>query len=197
LTTSHQRSVPCIEVTGIDGSGKTSVSGMLARHLGWREAKVRPFDPTVLDRDAALRRAFGREVSDSYRGSALAVALLAEAVALDRPTVFDRYVESARMWWSVKNVPGLRESALSALPQPELVVHLDVPVDVGLARRLGTSEYGNAEERRFLEGCATYLRQRAVKQPSWITIDATHSLPVVISQVHEHLQRCAYPHTSR
>ncbi|HZB32342.1 MAG TPA: hypothetical protein VE465_19440 [Streptosporangiaceae bacterium] len=176
----------CIEVTGIDGSGKTSISRMLAERLGWSATKVRPFEQATLDRDATIRSVLGRCASDAYRGSALAMALLHEAAAMSTHTVFDRYVESARMWWSVKQVPPLNESVLSALPQPLLVVFLDVPIEVGLARRRGTSEYSSAEERWFLEQCSSYLRRRAADEKTWVVIDATRDLPAVLKQALGH-----------
>jgi thymidylate kinase len=159
---------------------------MLAERLGWTATKVRPFEPATLERDAAIRSVLGPCASDAYRGNALAMALLDEAAAMSTHTVFDRYVESARMWWSVKQVPPLDESVLSRLPQPLLVIFLDVPIEVGLSRRRGTSEYNSAEERWFLEQCSSYLRRRAAGNDLWVVIDSTQDLPTVLDQAQGH-----------
>jgi thymidylate kinase len=174
--------VPCIEVVGIDGAGKSTVVGHLANTLGWRSRKVRPFTPDAVTLDLRVSGRLGTAAADSYRACLLASALLAEAADLSEPTVYDRYVESARMWWAVKNVRPLPEPVLARLPGPTAVLFLDVPVDVGQSRRLSTTERSPAEETRFLDACRAYLRGRA-RSAGWMTIDATAPLPDVLTQV--------------
>jgi thymidylate kinase len=174
----------CIEVTGIDGAGKSTVVGHLGRHLGWSTRKVRPFDAAAVERDRQVHAALGTRAADAFRGCLLAGALLHEAARLDRPVVFDRYVESARMWWAVKHVEPLPAAVVDALPPPALVLYVDVPVEVGLARRLDSTERDAAAEREFLTACRSYLRDRAAVAPGWVVVDGTAS-PAAVARAAE------------
>lgn len=175
---------PCIEVVGIDGAGKSTVVRHLAGQLRWRERKVRPFTPHAVEQDRRVSGRFGTATGDSFRGCLLAAALLSEAADLTAPTVFDRYLESARMWWAVKGVWPLSESVLQSLPAPTAVLLVDVPVSVGLDRRLLTTERSSMAETRFLEACQDHLRDRA-RSPGWTTVDAVAPLADVLAQVTE------------
>lgn len=175
---------PCVEIVGIDGAGKSTVARHLAVQLGWRERKVRPFTPEAVERDRWVSRRFGAATADSFRACLLAAALLGEAAELSAPTVFDRYVVSARMWWSVKGVWPLPEPVLLGLPAPTAVLFLDVSVPVALSRRLGTTERSSAEETRFLHACREHLRDQN-GSPGWTSVDAAARLPDVLAQVTE------------
>ena len=169
-----------VEITGIDGSGKSSVVAFLAEEFSCTGRKVRPFSERTLKAEEAIISSFGDDAADSYRGCLLATALLEESAQLGEPAVFDRYVESARMWWTVKGIHPLPPSALACLPEPDLVIFLDVPVEVGLERRLGTTERDEASERAFLTDCRSYLRNRATGRSNWRTLPATDPLPQVL-----------------
>lgn len=184
----HRTPFTCIEVTGIDGAGKSTVSQMIADDLGWRAAKVRPFDRDTVQKDVAIRKEFGKEASDSYRGCCLSKALLEAASSITTDTVFDRYIESARMWWQVKDVPPVDDDVLLRLPQPLLVIHLEIPVDVGLARRKGTSEHSSTEEISFLKRCSAYLNHCARREESWVVVDGTRPLADVVAQALRHVR---------
>lgn len=170
----------CIEVIGIDGAGKSSVVASLSHGMGWKAAKVRPFDAPAISKDRQIFEAFGMEASNGFRSCAIAGALLWEASQLTEPTVFDRYIESARMWWHVNGTSPLAPSVLAALPAPDLVIFLDIPVDVGLSRRLATTAHTREQELRFMKACAAYLSERAARSFGWARVDATRPLPEVL-----------------
>lgn len=171
---------PFIEVTGIDGAGKSTLVSHLATVWNLKPRKVRPFtEQAVLD-DGRVAGQLGQRAAESFRACLLAAELLRTAATLDEPTVFDRYVESARMWWTVKHVQPLPEQVLRVIPPPDLVVFVEVPVEIGIARRVGTSERSLEAEREFLTQCRDYLRERAARSASWITIDGTAPLADVL-----------------
>lgn len=175
---------PCIEVVGIDGAGKSTVVRHLAGRLRWRERKVRPFTPDAVGQDRRVSGRFGTSTGDSFRGCLLAAALLREAADLTAPTVYDRYLESARMWWAVKGVRPLSEPVLRSLPAPTAVLLVDVPISVGLSRRSQTTERSSTAEMQFLEACQGHLRDRAGSS-GWTTVDAVAPLSDVLAQVTE------------
>jgi thymidylate kinase len=173
---------PVIEVTGIDGAGKSSVVEYLSSQFGLSARKVRPFTQHALAHERNISVVLGPEAASAYRGTLLATALLNELADCAEPAVFDRYVESARMWWSVKKLQPLPAAVLVRLPEPDLVILLDIPVEVGLSRRLTTTEPDAESERNFMAACRDYLRNRASTHPNWVTVTATNSLEQVLQR---------------
>lgn len=171
---------PVIEVTGIDGAGKSTVVEYLSNRFGLCARKVRPFTQDALAHEKKISVLLGPETASAYRGALLATALLNELSDCAEPAIFDRYVESARMWWSVKKLQPLPASVLAGLPEPDLVILLDIPVEVGLSRRSSTTEPNIQSERDFMVACRDYLQNRASSQPNWITVTATNPLEQVL-----------------
>lgn len=164
-----------VEVTGIDGAGKTTLVTSLGKLFGLTIRKVRPFTPKVLAAESRIRSTLGREAAEAYRSVALGAALLEEASAIPDYAIFDRYVESARQWWVARRQAGLPERVLAALPQPDLILFLSVSPEVGLSRRLSTSEHSMKEEEQFLKRAAEYLEQRSTTSSKWIYINGEAS----------------------
>lgn len=173
------RPAPCIEVTGIDGAGKSTIVASISAGIGWRAKKVRPFDSAAVSQDRRIYAALGESASYDYRSCALGAALLREASDLTEPAVFDRYKESALMWWHVNATRPLGEGVLASLPPPCLVIYLETPVEVGLERRLTTTEHTDDHEQKFMLACAEYLSQRARVGANWVSVDATRPLAEV------------------
>lgn len=171
---------PVIEVTGIDGAGKSTVVEYLCKRFGLTARKVRPFTQDALTHERKISVLLGPETASAYRGTLLATSLLNELSDCAEPAIFDRYVESARMWWTVKKLQPLPVSVLAGLPEPDLVILLDIPVEVGLSRRLSTTEPDIQSERDFMAACRDYLRNRASNRPNWVTVTGTHPLEQVL-----------------
>ncbi|HWL37528.1 MAG TPA: hypothetical protein VNQ77_15190 [Frankiaceae bacterium] len=169
-----------VEVTGIDGAGKSTVVAELARALGWSARKVQPFSPEVMARVDAARTAFGERGADVARSLALGSELLRHADAGVPPAVYDRYVESAKMWWHVKDLYPLPDDVVARLPAPSLVLLLDVDPETALARRLTTTEVSSEAETTFIEACTRYLRAAAVAH-DWVVVDAARPLDEVVT----------------
>lgn len=160
-----------VEVVGIDGAGKSTLVRALAAHTGAEARKTDAFPGDTHALAAAVGARLGTQAEAAFRGLAIARALLTEATSIttDR-AVYDRFVEGARMYFAVKRVQPLDEDLLAALPQPEVVLLIDVPISLGLARRARPAERGAAAERTYLQACGEYLRGRAARQ-GWVVID--------------------------
>lgn len=180
-----------VEVTGIDGAGKSTLVSSLGKTFGLTVRKVRPFTPEVLAAESQIRASLGRDAAEAYRSAALGAALLEEASSIPDYAVFDRYIESARMWWIVRGQVGPPDRVLETLPQPDLILFLSVPTEVGLSRRLSTSEHSGKEEKQFLKGAAEYLEQRSTTSAKWIRIDGEASESEVFRTASSVLQATA------
>lgn len=174
-------SVPLVEITGIDGAGKSTVAAALAARFGWEPRKVQPFSPEVMAQVEASRASLGERGADVARSLALSGALLRHAELPHVPTVYDRYIESARMWWAVKSQPPIPQDVIAQMRAPTLVILLEVDPAVGMARRLGSTEVSRESECHFINACSAYLRQEADAN-GWVVLDAAKALDVVIAE---------------
>jgi dTMP kinase len=180
-----------VEILGLDGAGKTTVTRRLAASLGGRARKVTAYDPDFEQAAAMVRSRLGYQAEWALRGCAVASALLREAAhAGDGLDIFDRYVEAARMFFSVQEVHPVADSVLTDLPQPDLVVLLDVDVSTAMARRKQSTFGENAEEAAYLRKCASYLRSAAAAR-GWQVIDASEGLDGVLARARAAVQDAA------
>jgi len=193
---------------GPDGAGKSAQATLLAEHLSERGYTV------TLTREPGGTR-LGEQVrgilldpSDVARGpvtdallfNAARSQLVTEVIrpALERGDVVvcDRYATSTMAYQGYGS--GVDRAVLAAIQawvtgglQPDLVVVIDVPVELGLARR----DAGRAEElTRFEDGerhdmafhervRAGYHEMAAADPEHWVVVDGSGSLPAVAAEV--------------
>jgi thymidylate kinase len=173
-----------IEIAGVDGAGKTTLTKMLANHLGFEGRKMDPFSDDFHQRLTYLRENLGQRSVDAARSMALGQCLLREIAEQDGPRVYDRHLESARMWWSVMGLSPLPEEVLAVLPEPDLVLFLDIDPEVAAQRMLRSRMESDAVRQQFGARCIEYLRAAAVRR-DWIVIDAAAPLGSVWQQALE------------
>ena len=202
-----------IVLEGPDGAGKSAQATLLAERLRRRG------DPVTLTREPGGTR-LGEQVrailldpSDVARGpvadallfNAARAQLLAEVIrpALARGdiVVCDRYATSTLAYQGYGS--GLDRAALQTLQAwvtggllPDLVVVLDVPVEVGLARRdAGRSdemtrfEDGLRHDRAFHDRVRAGYHEMAAADPQrWIVLDGSGPLDEVAEEVGRHVE---------
>ncbi|MEV5533682.1 AAA family ATPase [Streptomyces prunicolor] len=171
-----------IEIAGVDGAGKTTLTKMLASHLGFEGCKMDPFSDDFHRRLTYLRDNLGQRSVDAARSMALGLCILREIAEQDGPRVYDRHLESARMWWSVMGISPLPEEVLETIPEPDLVVFLDIDPEVAAQRMLRSRMESDVIRQQFGARCIEYLRSMALRR-DWIVVDATAPLDVVWPQI--------------
>lgn len=175
---------PIIEILGLDGAGKSTLVRESSIRFGATARKVAPFSEG-LHRDAiAAGEALGAHAKDAIRGWALASALVIEASRpRDGLAVFDRYVESARMFLAVHDLPSLPDSVLALIPEPDLVVLLDIDIEFAMTRRTPPAAGTRSDaEFPYLRRCLDYLRGTAATS-DWLVLDARLPVAELLAQL--------------
>jgi thymidylate kinase len=165
-----------IELVGVDGAGKSSVAKHFADRHGFALRKVAPFDDSFRALATKVFGAFGVRGVEVLKAISIGHALLREASSdLPDRVIFDRYIESARMYWNVKDLYPVPDEVLCQLPPPTAVVFLDLDPRLALKRRLRPSEATLEEERIYMDSCAAYLRGQA-ESCGWVRVDTAQPL---------------------
>ncbi len=197
-----------ISVEGIEGVGKSTnlarlVSAIEAAGIDVEVTREPGGTPTA----EAIRSILLEHGDEPMPPSAEALLMFAAralhienrirpALNAGRWVVSDRFVDASRAYQGggreipMPMINHLAELALDGL-EPDLVVLLDAPVDVGLERadRRGAKDRFEVEEREFFERVrATYLELASQSPERFLIVDASGDLETVAALVDEAAQ---------
>lgn len=144
--------VKSVCITGIDGSGKTTLIAELAKRTGWRvvtiwdlmkapDQQAKPLFRSKEDVDSYLK-ALHFPARTHFLFHCLSEAVARAALEKSAFLIYDAYWY--KYWASEVAMGGDRETALSltrGFPEPGLTFFIDLPSDVALARKKQYSGY--------------------------------------------------------
>ena len=189
-------------VEGIDGSGKTTVVGMVAEGLEASGIPVaRTTEPTKTWRGDAVKWAIERDVdplsetflflADREAHGRRIRAWLAEG----KLVLSDRYADSTYAYQGARlagrkedPVAWLREISRPFVVAPDVTYFLSIPPKEALARIRDRAKKVRFEELVFLAAVDANYRQLA-RDPRFLTVDAMKPAEVVAAEITRDLTR--------
>ncbi|RLE57384.1 MAG: dTMP kinase [Thermoprotei archaeon] len=187
-----------IAFEGIDGCGKTYHSGRVYRKLldlGIDAVLVRePYYPEL--REAIMRRVWN-PVSEALLFTAdriqLQLEIIEDALRSGKVVISDRSVYATLAYQAARGVPRqLLNFLYELIPiKPHLVILLDVPVEIALARvRESGREVTRFESMDLLERVREeYLRLASELPNKFIVVDSGRDVELVEQEVWSHVLR--------
>jgi dTMP kinase len=197
-----------ITFEGPDGSGKTTQARMLAEYLESRGMAVlhtrepggTPISEQIREVILTTRNQSIADATEALLYSAARAQIVAElirpALGAGKIVVCDRYADSTMAYQGYGL--GLDLQALRVITQfatgglvPDLTFYVDVPVELGLARRhRGETNRLDLKDpmyhSRVREG---FLKMAQAEPQRWIVIDGTRSVDEVQEEIRAKLER--------
>lgn len=189
-------------IEGIDGSGKTTVTGKVVESLGAAHVSVtRTTEPTHTWRGDAVKWAIDRDV-DAVTESFLFLAdreahsrLIRAWLDEGRLVLSDRYADSTYAYQGARlaskrsdAVEWLRELNAPHVVVPDVTFFLAVPPEVAVTRIAGRERKVRFEDLEFLRLVDANYRMLA-RDRRFVTIDATRGIGEVAGAIGTDLVR--------
>lgn len=196
-----------ITFEGPDGSGKTTQARMLAEYLESRGMQVlhtrepggTPIGEQIREVILTTRNQSIRDETEALLYSAARAQIVAEqirpALAAGKIVVCDRYADSTMAYQGYGL--GLDLQALRVITQfatgglvPDLTFYVDVPVELGLARRhRGETNRLDLKDRVYHSRVREGFLKMAQEEPQrWIVIDGTRTVDKVQEEIRAKLE---------
>lgn len=186
-----------IAVCGIDGSGKSTLVTRMSRTFEGRLSVVRKETRNALDAFLSLEPDGGRE-EDWAQGAF--VGAVAAATAFDflrhhddviaplldqgSAVLADRYAPCYATYLDGTRSKLDGDALFAHCRRPDLVVLVDVPLDVAVARQRGRGGSSPDEAPAVLKALREVYLQRAAKEPAtWKVLDNTQPLQAAQDQL--------------
>lgn len=205
-----------IAIEGLDCSGKSTVTKLLAERLRAQAFKFPAYDTPVgqliaahlhkewcaIPLTAGYREAADSKLVDALMFQALQTTNRLEmlpqlnaALARNTVVVADRYWPSGYAYGAADGLDAEYLIRLhSSLPQPNLHVLLDIPPEVALRRRPELRDrYENLGQLTRVAANYKTLWERYAKDGTWLTVDAQQTPEEIVEHLQEKVLKLLHP----